>query len=364
MIKVVHFCSDTNVGGAGVTLHRLLKCSDKSIFEHYVVLPNLSSLSTMFESLDVKTIYYSSTADRSFSFCALREFKSIIKEIAPHIVHTHGLASARIAAYLCGVRSRIYTRHTYSETTPSLAFRFINNLITTKAVAVNDVLVDQMISCGIDKEKILKIENGCGSGTDNVAYLLNESPMNDSFTLMYHGRIIKEKGLDVALSAMSKLKKENIKINLYIVGEGDHKAELKRKTGLLDISDRVTFLPYTKDVFALLRSADASINCSYKAEGTSNSIIEAMSAGKPVIASRVGGNINLIEHEKNGLLFCSGDADAFCECVLRIASDSCLYQELSEGALDTYKKRFTEEKMTQRYEALWKDEYKKYYENE
>lgn len=364
MIKVLHFCSDTNIGGAGITLFRLLQSSDKSKFEHYVALPKGSLVSSYAEMTGVTVVFYSSAPNRSFSFGAVFEFKRLIKHLSPDIVHTHGAFSARIAAALCGVRSRIYTRHTYSEKKYSLISQFVNNIITTKAVAVNEVLVDQMVNSGINKNKIVVIENGCDSFLcdDSVDFRSNQK--KDTFNILYHGRIVKEKGLDVAVTAISKLVFPDSGLKLIIVGEGEYKEELIKTVAKLSISDKVEFVPFTRDVRELFHRADAVINCSINAEGTSNSLIEAMSAAKPIIASNIGGNKNLVSHEQNGLLFSSNDIDSFCMCMSRLLKEKDLYQKLSEGAFFTYKKRFTLDKMNNGYENLWKEEYKRYYEGE
>ena len=352
----MHFCSDSNVGGAGITLYRLLSNSDKSTFEHYVVLPYGSALIDLFSKCDVHIIKYNSSSDCSASFSLTSELRKIIFRISPHIVHTHGLASARLAAFLCGVKSRIYTRHTYNETVTGFLSKVLNRTVTTKAIAVNGALAEQIKESGIKVKDVVLIENGC------ERFKREACEKNKTFTLLYHGRIEKSKGLPLAIEAVSKLVCRGYSLRLLIVGEGSCKNELIALAEKLNVSQHIIFVGYTDDVSKFISMSDAALNCSYEAEGTSNSVIECMSAGVPVIISSVKGNAAVVSDGVDGLIFDCGKVDSLVLCIERLVCDSELYSKISVGAYKTYLARFTVEKMTQRYERLWKDEYKNHYE--
>ncbi len=356
MIKVMHFCSDSNVGGAGKTLYRILSHSDKNKFLHTVVLPSDSKLVKMFSRLGLNVILYYEKADNTFSLPLIFEFKNIINRNSPHIVHTHGLVAARIAACICGVRSRIYTRHTYSDKTTNILANKINSVITTKAVAVNPALIKQINKSGIENKKIRLIENGCESL--KMEHLCNDS----TFSILYHGRIEKSKGLALALRALYRLKKKGHNLHLTFLGDGKYKSELIELCSRLNINNSVSFLPFTDDVGRYVNLADVVINCSYNAEGTSNSIIEGMSAGKVCVVSSVEGNINVITQGIDGLVFKRGCFVDLADNIEKIINDKALYNTLSTGALSSYNARFTVERMLMRYEDLWEEEYRKQYE--
>ena len=160
MIRILHICSDSNAGGAVISLLRLLSASVNEEFHHTVLIPANSPLYDDFLSLGVDVIRLNYGCDNSSSISAVRECMRYIRAIRPHIVHTHGAMYGRVGAFLCGVRSRIYTRHTYHNSKHCLLSRLINKLVTTHVVAVNCELVEQIILSGISDDRISLIENG------------------------------------------------------------------------------------------------------------------------------------------------------------------------------------------------------------
>ncbi len=356
MIKIMHFCSDSNIGGAGIVLYRLLAHADKHDFSHTVVLPKNSALIPLFDTVGIKCVFYTSEPDRSLSFSAISEFVRIILEHSPHIVHTHGLASARAAAFLCGVKCRIYTRHTYNKNEKaSLARRALNGIITTRAVAVNQSLVHQMVRSGIKVSKIVLIENGCEC--------MRDAPRENTgaLSLLCHGRIEESKGLVLSVEAVSILIKKGYKVRLVILGDGSFKKELVALCESMELDGTVEFCTATENVRSYINQADVILNCSYEAEGTSNSVIEGMSAGKPVVVSSAEGNINVVTDGTDGLIFERGSAVSLAECLQRIISDTRLYRKLSDGAYSTYKARFDADMMAAGYQKLWRDDYEAAY---
>lgn len=359
LIRILHFCSDSNIGGAGVCLLRLLSASDKDKFEHYAVIPQNSLLKDRFLASGVNVILYYSSPDRSFSVSQIKEFIKLIQKLNPHIVHTHGSFSARIAAKLANVRSRIYTRHTYCEKKYSSPFRFLNRAVTTKAVAVNAALVPQLKDSGIKEDNILVIENACERISVDGPCKNNEN--EDSWSLLFLGRIVKGKGLDTAIKAIKKLNCSKYSVTLTVAGEGDYKDEMVSLAKRIGVSDYVRFLPFQNDITQCIYDCDIAINCSYRDEATSNFVIEAMSASKPVLLSNVGGNLHIIDDGVEGMFFLPGNVDSFCVALKRMISDRKVYLHLSENAEKKYLARFTLERMITSYQKLWTEEYDRYY---
>jgi glycosyltransferase involved in cell wall biosynthesis len=88
-------------------------------------------------------------------------------------------------------------------------------------------------------------------------------------------------------------------------------------------------------------------------EGQSNSILEAMQAGVPVIASNIAGTRDLIQHEKTGLLFPVGDVGELMKTSARVLDDAALYQSLSETAKKSIDTNFSVEAMVTKHELLY-----------
>jgi glycosyltransferase involved in cell wall biosynthesis len=130
--------------------------------------------------------------------------------------------------------------------------------------------------------------------------------------LVYVGRLAPEKGLDVLLRAWSRLR--NGSGTLMLVGGGELAGELKELAGELGCSHSVRFAGPTSDVAEFLRGADLAVLASGQ-EGLSNSLLEYMAAGLPVIGSRVSGTEDFVIPGRTGWLFEAGDVDDLTRCL-------------------------------------------------
>jgi len=123
------------------------------------------------------------------------------------------------------------------------------------------------------------------------------------------GRIEKVKGLELLFQAYKNLPSDlSETVEILIAGEGTHLDFLKQYVNDLGIADKVKFYGFLTNVPKFLKTVDIYVQPSY-AEGLSNSVLEAMSAALPVVASRISGNVDLIVNNINGLLFSSGNID-------------------------------------------------------
>ena len=110
-IRVLHCISDSNIGGAGRLLLHLLRHFDKDVFDVTAVVPKGSALVPRIEECGIPVIETEHGRDASHDRGGIPELCGIMRRVKPHIVHTHSSLDARIAAWLCGVKCRIYTRH-------------------------------------------------------------------------------------------------------------------------------------------------------------------------------------------------------------------------------------------------------------
>lgn len=350
-MRIMHICTDSGFGGAVVTLHRIVEFTRREDIEHIVIIPGCSVLYDDFLRLGVRVLPLSD-ADKSFSFKDLFHLINLMLKLHPHIVHTHGSVTGRIAAFLCGVRSRIYTRHTYNDQLSSRATRFINRIVTTRAVAVSGVLVGQIVNSGITHEKIHVINNGV------VRYDTANDDSNRKYNLLYIGRIVKGKGLDTALSAIRKLRALDSRFTLTIVGDGKYKSEIEKSINANGIADLVFVCPSTRNIKKYLFMSGIAINCSYENEATACFILEGMSAGMVPLVSSAGGNPCVVSDKKTGRVYTSGDVDSLVECALDIINN---YDYYKNNSFERYLSTYTVDVMADNYLKLWEVEYELYY---
>ena len=97
MIKVLNILTDTNVGGAGRIFLQYLKCIDRTRFDVHIAVPSGSQLIPLINGLGFEVIKTEHGHDRTYEKGAVTEYKRIIKEVKPHIVHTHSSLAGKIA---------------------------------------------------------------------------------------------------------------------------------------------------------------------------------------------------------------------------------------------------------------------------
>ncbi len=137
--------------------------------------------------------------------------------------------------------------------------------------------------------------------------------------VIFVGRLQKVKGLNVLLDAWARRAQTKL-ARLTIAGDGDVRESLMRQAHDLGIADTVDFLGEVNNVPVLLRAADIYVQPSFQ-EGLPNSVLEAMAAGLPIIATRVSGNEDLVTDGDNGLLAPPGDAAAIATSLDRLLGD-------------------------------------------
>lgn len=371
MIKIYHFISDTNVGGAGKLLCNQIKHMQTKNFEITVVLPQDSALKNELSNLSCKIIESKHGADQSFSVPATLEAYEILKRDKPNIVHSHGSLSSRIAATACGIKSRIFTKHCAFSPSRSaqnpiikMAFGTANNMLSTSTIAVADCAKQNLIKRGCDKKSIITVINGADpvrllSNSEKCFLKVQYGLSDKNFVITIVARLVKNKDQATFLRAAAICKKYYPELRFFIVGDGAQKNALLTLCHQLNIEDIVHFTGFCNDVAPILNITNLVVNCSCESETSSLALSEAMSIGIPCIASDCGGNVHMVKNTINGLIFQAKNADALAFAIIRLYRDKELYKKCSTGALRRYNEEFSAHKMAQKMVSIYKNEYSK-----
>lgn len=365
MIRVLHFISDSNIGGAGRLLLHCLRHFDREKLDVAVVLPRGSALVPQIRALDTRVIETDAGRDASHERGAAAVFRRIIREEKPDIVHTHSAFDARLAAWQCGVKSRVYTRHSVFEPSKRLTTfpgrqlnGFVNNTLATRIVAVADAAADNLTATGVRADKITVILNGVEpltrtSETERIALRRSLGFAETDFICGISARFEPYKGYADLLETARLTAQRCDNIKFLCMGGGSVYEETVENARQLGLEDRVVFAGFCDDVAPYYSIFDLSLNCSWGTEATSLSLIEAMSLGLPAVATRYGGNPGVIADCENGFLTPVRDPGAMADAIVRIATDAALYRTLSSGATRIFREKFTAEAMTRRLEAIY-----------
>jgi glycosyltransferase involved in cell wall biosynthesis len=158
---------------------------------------------------------------------------------------------------------------------------------------------------GLKKEKVTVIYNGIAF--DETVEMVHPSIERNEVVIGLVARLVPLKGVTTLLKAFSEIYSKG-NVRLVIVGDGPSRVTLEEETLSLGIADKVNFLGERLDAKEIIKGFDIGVLTS-EYEGLSNAIMEYMQAGKPVVASKVGGNPELVEDGVTGYLFDYGQAD-------------------------------------------------------
>ncbi len=368
MIRILHFISDANIGGAGRLLIHCLNHFDPSIFDVAVVVPKGSALVPLIEQTGKRVIECEYGRDKSHEKGALAAFKKIIRAENPHIVHTHSAFDAKLAAYLCGVKSRIYTRHSVFDPPKKLTTfpgkqiaGLVNNTLATRIIAVADAAAQNLTATGVRPDKITVILNGVEplartSAEERRALRASLGFAETDFVAGISARFEPYKGHSYLIETAKHVCAKNPNVKFLLMGQGSTYEETVAAVKEAGLSTAVRFTGFVSDVVPYYNIFDLSLNCSWGTEATSLALAEAMSLSLPTVATRFGGNPGIIRDGVNGLLTPIKEAAAMADAILTLAADRVLYDRLAEGAARLFAENFTAAAMTRKIEAVYLSE--------
>lgn len=171
--------------------------------------------------------------------------------------------------------------------------------------------------------------------------------------LLMNSRLVEVKAHDVALDAIARLPAD-LPVRLAITGATDTPwaAQMQAQVARLGLQDRVDFLGQRKDIAALLAGCDVVVAPS-RHEALSLTLMECCAAGRPAIATRVGGNAEIVDEGVNGLLVPSEDAPALAAAIERLGRDPALRGAMGAAARTVYETRFNPDTMVRNTVAAY-----------
>jgi len=215
-------------------------------------------------------------------------------------------------------------------------------------ITVSEPIVQDLVAESVDREHIQVIHNGVPS---YPAVPLRDNPLRPARVVSV-ALLRQQKRLDVLLEAVALL--GNPPIHVTLVGDGPMRARLEELAKRLDIDDQVVFAGYVPDAPATCLSQADLFVLSSDFEGMPNALLEAMASGLPCVATGVGGVLEIVEHERTGLLVPPGDPEALAWAISRLIEDEALRHSLGRNARDFVLNNFTIEKAATRHQQVYR----------
>jgi glycosyltransferase involved in cell wall biosynthesis len=269
---------------------------------------------------------------------ALLQLVRLIRDFRPRIVHTHTAKAGllgRIAARLCGVPVVVHTFHGhvlrgYFGPARTAFFRLLERglaHLTDELVAVSEAVRSDLVELGVapaGKIRVvplgLELERlSARTGPGRLRAALAIAPSAPLVGIV--GRLVPIKDLPTFLRAAALVVRERPETAFAVVGDGELRAELEALAEQLGLSGKVSFAGWWQDMADVMPDLDVVVNSS-RNEGTPVALIEALACRRPVVATRAGGNAELLGEGERGLLVPQGDPQALARAVLQALSDS------------------------------------------
>jgi glycosyltransferase involved in cell wall biosynthesis len=305
---------------------------------------------------------------------AVLSLARLIRRERPTILHTHTAkagAVGRLAALLAGGARPPIVVHTfhghvlrgYFGPVRTFGFRQLERWLarmTTSLVAVSPEVRDDLVGLGVaPRDRFTVVRLGIQleervadhDRRDETRRVLGIGP--DSFTVGWIGRMTAVKRTSDVLLAFKRLRERGVDARLCMVGDGPDREPLERRAHELGIMRNTLFLGYQEDVAPFYAAFDAMILPSGN-EGTPVSAIEALAAGRPVVATRVGGVPDVVRDGEDGFLVDTGDVDMLADRLARLAEDPKLRAAMGEAGRSRVLARYSVERLIDDVDRLYR----------
>jgi glycosyltransferase involved in cell wall biosynthesis len=213
-----------------------------------------------------------------------------------------------------------------------------------------------LIGLGARPERVSVIANGV-----DVAAIASAEPAPLRDLLRWPGtahvvasvsRHVEGKGLATLIRAVARTGSADLRVAM--IGDGPLRPALEALARQLGVQERVAFLGQRSPAVPFLKACDSAVQLSEETEHCSNSIIEAMACGKPVVATAVGGNPELVTDGRTGILVPPGNPAAVAAALLRLSTDPAFAAQLGSRGQDAAGRRYSISAVAEEFTALWR----------
>ena len=359
-MNILLLSNHLNIGGVTIYLLSLAKGLKKKGHNVYIassegeLLDKFIEAGAKFIHIPIKT---KAEASPKVMISALK-LLPIIKKEKIEIIHANSRVTQVLAAWLSRFSAVpfVYTCHGYFR------HNFSRKLFPCwgkKIIAISQAVKDNLVKdFAVSAEKIELIHNGVdvdrfGSALScQPSVIRNELGLGDGPVIGIIGRLSDVKGHIYLIKAMQAVSKQFPQAQLLIVGEGKMEILLKKLVANLGLEKKVIFIPSCDDTAKILQVIDVFAMPSLK-EGLGLSLIEAMAAGLAVVGTNIGGIVNLIKDQENGLLVPVQDAQALAQAIILLLKEPKKRKILGGHARSFIAKNFSLEEMVTQTERFY-----------
>ena len=357
-LRVMHLLYSFGVGGMEVGITKLVNGLDPSRIHSSIC--SCRPGDSLKQRLRPGVPLYEFNRRQGNDPLLIAQLVRLFREKRPDVIHTHRwatLCEGLIAARLAGVPYVVHGEHGTLETRRHNAF--VQRAVWTRVqrvLSVSSRLAERMArDIGFPVERIQVIRNGVDLERFSPA---RRAEARASFGFQPNqlvigtvGRLVPVKDQATLLRALVLLRTAGFSFTGLVAGAGPLQGELTSLASALNLNN-VNFLGNRNDVDQVLGALDVFV-LSSQSEGLSNTIQEAMATGVPVVATRVGGADELVEHERTGYLVPAGDPQALAEAIAGLLRDPAHRQRSAQAGYERARQQFGLDRMIREYEQMY-----------
>ena len=352
MLKVLYLLNYAGKAGTEKYVQSLVEKLNGKHIKAFMAYNDGNMLIDTMNSMGVET--YKISLHNPFDFVAAWKLAKLCKKNNIDLVHTQYLRENYIAiiSRLFNPKVKVLWTNHYVLWNNSVvrAFNRIFTLFQAGIIAVCTKGKEMLIENKNSKEKINLIFNGVDvsywSSSSNSTIREELKIDGNIFVVLCAARFVDEKGHDFLIKALAELKTiAKRPFICLLAGDGPLQDSIKKQVTELGLEDNIIFTGFRSDIKNLCGGSDIFINSS-KTEALSIAAIEALATGLPIIATNVGGNIDVVSLENDcGILVEYGDCTRLANAINSVMEDSSLQERFRRNALITVESKFNVDKM-------------------
>jgi sugar transferase (PEP-CTERM/EpsH1 system associated) len=363
-IRILHVLNCLGRGGAEFGVLKLIEGLGAE-FEHRLCTTRWYDPDFVRAHHLEKILYVAGSFRQGLQFPLFR-LKRIFQRYRPHIVHTRnwGAMEAIPAARLAGVPIVIHSEHGYEVESlggfphRQRLFRRIAYAMANRVFAVSQELREfHSRQAWMRPNQISVIYNGVDTKRFSPSAASRQLVRqefgfpSERLVIGAVGRLVPIKDYSTLLKATARLRQRGINLHLLLVGEGPERKSLQAQESAL-LRGRITFVGASDRIPELLNAMDIFVLPSFR-EGMSNTLLEAMACGLPILATRVGGNPEVVDDGSSGWLFSPGDVEDLAKRLEALAAKPEIRRALGDAARMRARTVFGLDGMIERYRSLY-----------
>lgn len=350
----MHVVHRFDFGGLENGLVNLINYLSEDAYQHTIVaLTEIGEISKRLKTNNVSLIALDKPS--GLGLATYYRLLGLIRKLQPDVLHTRNLGTLDVQplGWLCRIPLRIHSEHGRDvddpdglRTKPKVLRRLFAPFVHRWICVSMDLLDWCRSEVGIASNKLAQICNG----VDNQRFVPVERVLDEAHVVF--ATVSRLSPIKDPLNLIHAFSRLSGSPRLVVAGDGPLLADCKAQVDELEIAERVTFLGAVADAAPVYAAADVFV-LSSKREGISNTVLEAMSCGKPVVACRAGGNVELVTDE-TGMLVEPENAEALSKAMQKFIDNPGLIQSQGLAGRARVDAQFALTEMRNKYDKLYR----------